>query len=415
MNQLELLKRVHQIEAEVADLKATLEPPRERQLSSRVAHFLKTVLAYWVLGSFLMALATAAYVKFRFDVDPFENYRNIRATRDLSEFYRGLGDRMLLNTEWKAAEEAYASALRINSNDKEATYGLMKAQMFQPREGENRIAAESVSLKLDYLSSRLKDDPYVAYMKGTYFDYIGKPDSASFYFTKSTANSSFAGGYIGLGLLAQQEGDLTAAVLHYEKAIGVDPNFAIVNNNLGFCHLVLSHFKEAVKYLERANELMPGKVLTTLNLGDAYRYDGKPEAALAVHLISSSLISQPDSLLDARMLDEWWLYSYMPLREDDRETIKFAEVVSTLDAKRAFVHYAVSFDYALLGNLEQATTEFDIAFNEDDEGKHRTFFAFRIVSILNILKPSEEARRWFLERLMQLDAEPDPREWLIGI
>ena len=44
----------------------------------------------------------------------------------------------------------------------------------------------------------------------------------------------------------------------------------------------------------------------------------------------------------------------MPLAPADDETIKNYVFVGSADQKKMVVHYALSFDYALLGNFDQA-------------------------------------------------------------
>lgn len=46
--------------------------------------------------------------------------------KTLSEFHRELGDKLMADTQWEAAEDAYLTALEIDPNNLEAAYGIVK-------------------------------------------------------------------------------------------------------------------------------------------------------------------------------------------------------------------------------------------------------------------------------------------------
>lgn len=131
-----LLKRVHDLELEIHDLKNHLKPNDQRQTALLVKKSIGFVLTYWTLLSFLVAIVVAFYIKHAFGVDYFESYRAMATSRNISEFHRRMGDRMLLSQEWAAAEDAFGKALQSNSNNTAASYGLLKARVFKPQAGE---------------------------------------------------------------------------------------------------------------------------------------------------------------------------------------------------------------------------------------------------------------------------------------
>lgn len=93
MEEADLPKRVSDLEQAVKALTASQKTDTERSgLAARGQSFAKLLIANWVLVSFVSALLVAGYVKYRFGIDYFENYRNVATTKQLSKFYEQMGD-----------------------------------------------------------------------------------------------------------------------------------------------------------------------------------------------------------------------------------------------------------------------------------------------------------------------------------
>jgi len=403
MERTQSLKRLHKLEEEIELLKAELEPPNKRsKLGRRFRRFRKFIISYWFLFSFLVALLTVVYAKVKFDIDYFEDYRNISTTKGLSEFYRQLGDRLMANSEWTAAEDAYRTALEINPNNIEATYGIVKAQVFKPIKGEKFFATEVAEAKLDYLLSHFPDDYQVYFLKGVLHLYQKDSKNAKLWFQKAiNKNPKFVGGYISLGLIKQRNFDIEGAVRDFKKALELGPNYATANNNLGFLYLILANFTEAVELLERAYRLSPN-LLTAINLGDAYRYSGQYDSALQWHQLALDVLREP-GIENERYIGSLWLYNYMPQWPGDLETINYSVYIGSLKQKKVFVRYALSFDYALNKNFKKADEEFKKGLELDQSQQYGNFFVNKISSIVNLLDMDEEVREWLLEHRIILD------------
>ena len=161
-----MLTRVHGLEKDIQHLKAELQSEtKPHGILSAIQQFGKLLVSNWVLVSFLVAIATTVYVKLEFKIDYFEDYRNASVTKSLSEFYRQLGDRMMIYNEWSAAEAAYRTALEVNPRNITATYGVIKSQLFQPQEENKYYAAEVVDAKLNYLSAQFPNDPDIFFLR----------------------------------------------------------------------------------------------------------------------------------------------------------------------------------------------------------------------------------------------------------
>ncbi|MCL5994993.1 MAG: tetratricopeptide repeat protein [Chloroflexi bacterium] len=397
MEKPELLERLHRLEQELQALRASVEPPVKRnQFAEIVKKLTEFVLSYWAMLSFLMALATVAYVQMEFGVDYFETYRNISATKKLGTFYRDLGERMMVYGEWESAKAAYQSALDLNPNDAEAALGTVKAQVFVPLEGQKNIPYDVANAKLDFLLERYPNDYQVYFLKGFSYLSIGYTEEARAWFQKSIdQNPNFVGGYLSLGYANQSSLRLKEAVGNYTKALELDPGYSLANNNLGFCYILLTDFKRAITHLERAYQASP-TLVTEINMGDAYRYAGDLDNALAWHQHALNAANDPQ-LENERYIGGLWGYNFMPLHAGDEETIKYLVQVGTLDQKRSIAHYAVSFDRALKRDFAAANNEFNAARKLDKDKRFNYFAVNKMMSIEWVLAPDDEVTEWFDE------------------
>ncbi len=420
-----MLDRLHQLEREVELLRAEIEPAsRSRKFFLPIQRLTTVVTQHWVLFSLLAALATALYAKYEFDIDYTEDYRNIAITKEISKFYREVGDRMMANTEWKAAEDAYRSSLDVNPNNKEAAYGLVKAQVFQPLQGEKYFAPGVVEAKLDSLLKEFPEDYQVLFLKGTYYLNLGDYGKARIWLEDAICkNKDFVGSYLQMGIVEQQSANLDKAIGYFEVAREKDSNDdAIANNNLGYLHLLKLDFGKSVWHLKRAYSLSRS-VLTLINLGDAYLFLGDYRTALQMHVYALEALNQPGVENERHVAGQWYyntmplqweislarndlfevdkeycskpLKQEMPLNQENEEPVQYNVSVVTLQQKQAIVHYRLSFDYALNGDFESADREFQTAQSLDLSHQYNTYFIFHIQSIINLRKLDGDVKGWF--------------------
>jgi tetratricopeptide (TPR) repeat protein len=209
----------------------------------------------------------------------------------------------------------------------------------------------------------------------------------------------FAMAHVNLGFMYMSSFDLAVAIKHFERAMELDATNPTANNNLGFVTLIHGDFDKAIAYLKRAHELN-NYLLVTINLGDAYRYAGNSERALQFHLEARDGIRERGD--DEKYMTSHWRYNYMPLAKGDTQTIRRSILVRTKDEKRAFVHYALSFDQALVGDLAAAQRDFDTAVRLAGNPEFRCFFANKIAAIDRFVKVPPRASRWLDERRLEL-------------
>ena len=367
--------------------------------AQRFLHFL---IANWVLISFLSALLIAVYVKFRFGVDYFENYRNISTTKELSRFHQQMGDRMMAASEWQAAEEAYRAALQVSSNNMAATFGIVKAQVFQPLPGQKFFAPEIVDAKLDYLLSRFPNDDQVYFLKGLRVQQTGDDKQAIAWLQKCLVrNPASVAAYLQLGTIYFGQSDIKNATDSFAKAVQLDPNSAMAKNNLAACHMLMADFPGAVKEFEASFRISQSP-LTAITLGEACWFSKEFDRALSLHQFALQYVQTHTDDND-RYLAGGWTSGFMPLQKGDLETIKTCVNVYTHEQMEAMAHISVCIDQALLGNLELAAQEFDACWKLEHGPDYRRLFQNRMHSVENMVAMPDASRAWLAERRKMLD------------
>jgi 4-amino-4-deoxy-L-arabinose transferase-like glycosyltransferase len=82
------------------------------------------------------------------------------------------------------------------------------------------------------------------------------------------------------GNLLFKKGLYREAILEFEKAIALEPDFAPAYNRLGMSYAVLNDYGRAERYFRKVIELSPGIDQGYLNLGLLYELKGEPSKAL---------------------------------------------------------------------------------------------------------------------------------------
>jgi tetratricopeptide (TPR) repeat protein len=413
-NETKVRHKIIGLEKEIALLKSDLALVKK---PSGFIHFTQTaatfVISNWVLLSFLVAVATAIYVKIRFKIDYFESYRDLATKKMLSEFYRHLGDRLMISSEWDAAEIAYRDSLAINPTNIKATYGIAKVSVFQPLKGEEIYATEIADRKLDYLIANpppnatsedlRRDFAQLYFLKGISRSNAGDDAQGRTWQQKAIeTDPMFVGPHLELGYIHETAGEIEQAINCYKKAVELDKDLALANNNLGGMYLIIAEFDKAIEYLERARKISPS-LMTTLTLGEAYAYARQFNQALAWHKKAWSNLAVPGIEKERYVtFGSTWSYSFMPLQKGDSETIKRNIKIYTLDEKKILTISELAFDHALLGNLKRAHERFAEARAIKGADDYADFFLNRIQSMLNLIEPEPVARKCLEEMAAEL-------------
>ena len=103
------------------------------------------------------------------------------------------------------------------------------------------------------------------------------------------------GSLINLGNLYRQKGELLAAYDCYQRAVEIDPNFAIAHYNLGSNLRAMNRTLEAIEHYQRAIELDPEKPEFHQNLGAAFLKGGNVPESLKSFKAAIALYEQNKS------------------------------------------------------------------------------------------------------------------------
>ena len=118
---------------------------------------------------------------------------------------------------------------------------------------------------------------------GTLYYNADNKEKAEEYYWKvaNTKGNSFPQPYFNLGALLQERGDIRGAVVLFEKAIELDPNFAYPYPNLAVIYASQGDLVKATAYLEKLKELQPQLQRVYYNLALTYIKRGDYESAYA--------------------------------------------------------------------------------------------------------------------------------------
>ncbi len=408
MTREEMLERVHLLEKELELLRERVEPETSmNRYVVRLKRAYRFVVSNWTAFSVLGAILVGFYVWDMFGIDYyFDSYRNTANSRRLAEFYCCLGDRFMTLSEWDAAEDAYRKALEINRNNLDATYGIVKAEVFQPVGKEHEPAPAVISTKLKYLAARFPDDHQVDYLKGLFAWKNGDSVQAKQLWESSAKKyervrkrlgrddmeEGFVGAYVMLGNLSLVDNDLPNAIKHTELAVRIAPDHPTAVNNLGYCYLLSGRDADAVKFLSQAFNASSA-VLTALNLGDAYLNAGDLDQALYYHQYALKTLNDPKNE-NERLVGYTWTY-HVPQAAGQPLT-QPTVFVGTVERKKAFVCYELSLDYAALGDFADAEKMLTQALLRDTDKEYLVYFIARAHQVTERSKLEPGRKEWFV-------------------
>ncbi len=355
MESKQLLKRLHDIEREMSTLKADLAPNRSfKKVLSKAGMFL---VSYWALMSFFAALATATYVKFAFNIDYFESYRNASAVKRLSDFHRQMGDEMFLRLNWKQAQASYKAATAANPANTIAALGEVKAGVLLPEDGQKFTDPSISALKLGKLRELYPDDPQVAFLDAMHTFNTGTPEDT---LAKCDAllarHKTFPGGYLLKSYVQQSKADFKGSIASLEMLLKIDPNDGQAHSNLGYSYLLTGRTKDALKHLETGLTLYPAMV-NAISLAEACRMTGEIEKARALVTSAERTLDTP-GIEQEYLVSGQWLWNHLPERDGDTESFKSTITCGSLDQKRAVLRITQGMLAATDGDEKAALDHF---------------------------------------------------------
>lgn len=360
----------------------------------------KFVLSNWGFCAFVITLGIALWANLKYGVGYFESQRTISLTKKSSEYYRQLGDKLILYGEFAAAQDAYDKALKIHPSNIEATRGRLKIQALEPLEGQRFVIPQLAELRIESPKELLKrdekrgvsaffglskpmvdgnEDYFVDYLEGTLSEMQQDATKANASYRRSfEKNPKFIQGYLALAVLDYQRHDYDAVIATLEAAQEQDPNSASVLNALGACSMIRGDFAKARELFERAQNISPD-LSTIWNMGEANRYLGEAASAAAWDELALHLLSDGQNERE-RIVASDINFGFMPERAG-AQAPPHSMQVSTTKEKQMVVRYALSLDYALKQDFVRADEAFDQAQALDPTRTCSSLVENRILSI----------------------------------
>jgi tetratricopeptide (TPR) repeat protein len=174
-----------------------------------------------------------------------------------------------------------------------------------------------------------------------------------------TNNNSIA--HYGLGMAYDQQGKLNKAVLHYNKALKINPNYAQAHHNLGTVLIRQDNMKAAIYHFNRALQLNPNYSKAHYNLAKVYMKLNKIESA--IHYFQEAL--NIDSDMEIALFNLSWIYATNNKEQfrNGKEAVSLAEKLCSLQDYK----YPLSLDvlataYAEIGKFDTAVSTAEKAF-----------------------------------------------------
>jgi tetratricopeptide (TPR) repeat protein len=198
------------------------------------------------------------YIKASITVDPDEVNNNIaRIANDQSKLKE-------LEDVKRKADDAFAEIERLR---KELAVTRSEADKLTKQKEYN--TASNILSAADW------------FQKGYNALEVKEYDNAILYYQKAIElNPNFFAAYYSLGIAYKLKGNFDKAIQSYEKAIELNPNFSDAYYNLGLAYRSKGDLNKAIRSYEKAIELDPKDFGSYYNMGFAYNLNGDFDKAI---------------------------------------------------------------------------------------------------------------------------------------
>ena len=96
---------------------------------------------------------------------------------------------------------------------------------------------------------------------------------------------------MNMGINLKRQGRLDEALIHYKRALELDPSNPVIMYNIGILFNIRSEYDEAIQALHKSIEFCTDNSHAYLALGDAYERMGNLQQSLQVFQKLSSMAS----------------------------------------------------------------------------------------------------------------------------
>lgn len=289
--------------------------------------------------------------------------------------YKLMAKLLLEEKDIKNAESYAVKAVKL-SNDAES-YSIYSRAMFLQNRFDDAITAVKKAIELEpynykhyydlgeiYYSNKQYENALKAFQDAVNYDaqdipsnfrigntleQLGKNDDAYSQYEKITTkiDNNYAPAYFRMGLLAEKKGDISKAIMRFQKAVDIDNTKAEYLYYLGKAQFASNDVLRAKENLEKAVNLDPENSSIHLYLGIAFDYLGETKKALDEYNQSFKLNpSNTEPLVRAANI-------YRSQGEYDK-TMELLNKALKIEPRRETIYYALGLLYEEKGELEKA-------------------------------------------------------------
>jgi len=160
-------------------------------------------------------------------------------------------------------------------------------------------------------------------------------------------------GYENIGITFYRNGQWNEAIPHFQKALAIAPS-ASTYSNLGTTYFFLKNYEESTKMFEKAVELAPNDETYLGNLGDAYRWSGHSDKAMAAYdrAISKAFQALQVNPRDASTMGD--VAVYYARKGDQRNALQYIQQARTINPEDLQLMYWEAVVKALVAKPEDA-------------------------------------------------------------
>ncbi|MEE8329020.1 MAG: tetratricopeptide repeat protein [Thermodesulfovibrionia bacterium] len=174
---------------------------------------------------------------------------------------------------YKGVEHAIQGKFRKAKKEFEKT--LTIDSFYSPAE----LSLETIK---DVIEQKIKTETAIHLFKGTSYTKKGQYDKAINDYNKAIEiNPKFAVAYINRGLAYRRKGQYNQAISDFNKAIEINPKFALAYTNRGLAYINKAQYDRAISDFNKAIEINPKFALAYTNRGLVYRKKGQYDQAIS--------------------------------------------------------------------------------------------------------------------------------------
>jgi len=170
-------------------------------------------------------------------------------------------------------------------------------------------------------------------------------------------------GYENIGTTFYRNGQWGEAIPQFQKALAIAPS-AATYSNLGTAYFFLKNYDESTKMFEKAVEMAPDNETYLGNLGDAYRWSGHSDKAMAAYdkAISKAFQALQVNPRDASTMGD--VAVYYARKGDQRNALQYIQQARTINPEDLQLMYWEAVVKALVAKPEDALKPLRLALSK---------------------------------------------------